>query len=313
MSRKFIKAVLLVIAILVILAVVFYIALSNQGSNLLNQGQSQLNSISGNLVGRDSTGYESGTSSKSPSIGGTIIDDSYNKQDPTKIIKNSNITMQTDNYDESLININLLIDTNEAMVVKMRETLGNNYYNKNLVDGRTRNAELIVKVSKDKFDNFNTKLKTFGSVISYYEDAQDVSSKYADIEAKISSYTIQEGQLNELLKKATVAKDLLEISNQIQSVIEKRESLQRQKNSYDNQIEFSTVTISLSEVASVKITEKTYLARIKDTFVSSLTTLRDMVSNLFIFIVYMLPYIATILFILLIMYIASKSKRKDRK
>ena len=309
MSRKFKKAILLIISILVILVVVFYIALSNQGRDFLNQG---IGSISGNLAGKDSKGNESGVSNTIPPNIGGIIDNSYDKQDPTKIIKNSNITMQTDNYDESLANINLLIDTNNAMVVKMRETLGNNYYNKNLVDGKTRNAELIVKVSKDKFDNFNTKLKTFGSVLSYYEDAQDVSSKYADIEAKISSYTIQEEQLNELLKKATAAKDLLEISNQIQSVIEKRESLQRQKNSYDNQIEFSTVTISLSEVASVKITEKTYLARIKDTFVSSLTTLRDMVSNVFIFLIYMLPYISLILLILLIKYITSKSKRRDK-
>jgi len=309
MSRKFKKAILLIISILVILVVVFYIALSNQGRDFLNQG---IGSISGNLAGKDSKGNESGVSNTIPPNIGGIIDNSYDKQDPTKIIKNSNITMQTDNYDESLANINLLIDTNNAMVVKMRETLGNNYYNKNLVDGKTRNAELIVKVSKDKFDNFNTKLKTFGSVLSYYEDAQDVSSKYADIEAKISSYTIQEEQLNELLKKATAAKDLLEISNQIQSVIEKRESLQRQKNSYDNQIEFSTVTISLSEVASIEITEKTYLARIKDTFVSSLTTLRDMVSNVFIFLIYMLPYISLILLILLIKYITSKSKRRDK-
>lgn len=307
MSRK-LKSILIVCVVIVVIIVVVVVT----NPKLFDQTSAGIADSSFGISNSSATNQtKSGMSSQQQSS--ILPENSYDKQDPTKIIKTSNITMQTDDYVNTLKNINMLITNTNAMIVKMQENMGNNYYSLRINENALRNNEIIVKVPKDKFTEFNNLIKTYANVVSYSEEAQDISSKYADIEAKISSFKLQEQQLNELLKKATAAKDLLEISNQIQSVIQQREYLQRQKNSYDNQIEYSTVTIRLTEVESVTIKEKGIGTRMKDTLLSSLEQLKDMFIGLIMFIVYILPYAVIILLIILVIYVISKFRRRNRK
>jgi hypothetical protein len=300
----------LTISMVIIVLVVAIIFGVNYIQN--NQVRTSTNE-SGYSTGTDTvSGSKSITGVTAPSIGNSSqIQDNYDKQDPTKIIKKSNISMQTDNYDNSMKAINQLITTSSAMIVKMQENQGNNYYDiMKAPDSKLRSVDMTIKVYKDKFEEFNTEMKKIANVTSYYEEAQDISSSYSDIESKIASYKLQEAQLNELLKKATAAKDLLEISNQTQSVIQQREYLQRQKASYDNQIEYSTVTLRLVEVQSVEIKEKSTFSRIQDTFISSLVQMKEIFINIVMFIVYIIPYIIVLAIIILLIYIINKLKRK---
>lgn len=312
MSKKTKHIFIICFIIIVIIACIIFIVSFYEGFKKNNMGNK--NQTSGSIGTNPEIGATSPiTPTDSITTPSLPNENTYYTQDASKVIKKSNITMQTDDYVNSLSNINKLIKDSDAMIVKMQETQGNNYYLTKMQDSELRSADIIIKVSKDKFENFNNEIKKYGNVVSYYEDAQDISSTYSDIEAKISSYVLQEQQLKELLKKATAAKDLLEISNQIQSVIEKREYLQRQKNSYDNQIEYSTVTLKLAEVESTKITEKNMLTRIKDTFISSLSQMKDIGINIVMFIVYVIPYILLLLIVIAIIYAVIKSRKKSKK
>jgi hypothetical protein len=300
---------LLIICMVIFVVVVLTVLVMNytqntKETNLAGQGISNDSAIS------SKPGTTSGLSPQS--VEGIAPEQPiFDKQDSTKIIKKSNLTMQTDNYDNSLKKIYDLINSSGAMIVKMQENQGNNYDLLKTQISTSRNAEMTIKISKDKFEIFNGELKKYANVTSYYEEAQDISSAYADIEAKIGSYKIQEAQLNELIKKATAAKDLLEISNQTQKVIEQRESLQRQKDSYDNQISYSTVTVRLTEVESIEIKEKGTFSRIGDTFKSSLSQIKELFINTIMCIVYIIPYIIIILIIGLIIYIIHKLRKKQ--
>jgi|GEM_PF-3036074 len=306
MSQKIKKYLVICIGILVVVVLAVLVINYNQnnkGTNLLGAGTS-----SDSMLGSKSNV----TSGLSPQSIQSVVpgEQAFDKQDATKIIKKSNITMQTDNYDKSLKSINELIDSSDAMIVKMQENQGNFYEIMKTQNSKSRTTDIVIKVSKDIFENFNIELKKYANVTSYYEEAQDISSSYADIEAKIGSYKIQEAQLNELIKKATVAKDLLEISNQTQKVIEQRESLQRQKDSYDNQISYSTVTVKLVEVESVEIKEKNTFSRMEDTFKSSLIQIKEMFVNVIMFIVYIIPYVIMLAIITLIIFIIIKFRKK---
>ena len=296
----------LIISIVIIVLVILAIFMINYNQNTKGTNTAGNVATSPNF---DSISPQSGLSAQS--IESKVpVEQTFDKQDATKIIKESNITMQTDNYDSSLNSIKELINTSNANVVKMQENQGSTYDIMKTQSSDLRNVDMTIKISKDKFENFNTELKKIANVVSYYEEAQDISSSYADIEAKIESYKLQEAQLNELIKKATVAKDLLEISNQTQKVIEQRESLQRQKDSYDNQISYSTVTVKLTEVESTEITEKNTFSRIKDTFESSLLQIKEIFINIIMGIVYIIPYLLIAGIIILIIYIIIRFKKK---
>ncbi len=311
MSKKFTK-VIIISGIVFVLLLVTALAINNDmhkstGQTLGEIGGTGLtvNRVSDSGISKS----DMGSTSMSPGVPGI---ETYDKQDPTKVIKNSNITMQTDDYDNSLKNINSLIKNSEAMIVKMQETQGNNYYLNYADESKLKTVDIIVKVSKDKFENFNSEVKKYANVISYYEEAQDISSNYSDIEAKIASYKLQEIQLNELLKKATAAKDLLEISNQMQNVIQQREYLQRQKDSYDNQIEYSTVSIRMMEVKSIVIKEKNIFSRITDTFKSSLSQIKGIGITMIMIIVYVVPYLVILGIVTLVIYRIIKAKKKRK-
>ena len=308
MNKKM-KMILISIVALIIIIFSTILVINYNKSNQEKSIGSGNSSLNGTITDSSSKSYAPDSIQPSTSIV-TPNETNYDKQDPTKIIKKSNITMQTDNYDNSLKNINKLIDISDAMIVKMQENQGNIYNIMNTENSKSRTVEMTIKVSKDKFESFNTELKKFANVVSYYEEAQDISSSYSDIESKIDSYKLQEAQLNELLKKATAAKDLLEISNQTQNVIQQREYLQRQKDSYDNQIEYSTVTLKLTEVESIEIKEKSTFSRMEDTFKSSLSQIQEIFINIVMFVVYIIPYILIVLIILLIVYIIHRLNKK---
>ncbi|MCX8074500.1 MAG: DUF4349 domain-containing protein [Clostridia bacterium] len=307
MSKK-LKGILIITAIVIFIVSATIYANYNKGGRNLGIANGSTNS-----AGKGQTPSTSKSDSIVPPYDtGIVSQESYDKQDPTKIIKKSNVTMQTDNYVTSLKNINNLIKNSSAMIVRIQENQGNTYEIVETSDKKYRSIDMIIKVPKDNFDNLNTELKKTANVISYYEEAQDISSTYSDIEAKIQSYTLQEAQLNDLLKKATTAKDLLEISNQIQNVIQQREYLQRQKNSYDNQIEYSTITLRLTEVQSVEIKEKNMFNRMKDAFQSSLSQMKEMGIAIVMFIVYTIPYLILFLIIVLIIYCIIKLSKKKK-
>lgn len=310
MSRKLGKIIIFgIILLVVIIAVVFLVNYNqnNLGTGMLAEGDFSSNQNSSSSPSKTGIQSQAIDSITAPNEG------VFDQQDSTKIIKKSNITMQTDNYDSSIQSINDLIKSLEAMIVKMQETQGNSYSVMNTSSSKLRTADMTIKVSKDKFEDFNTELKTYANVLSYYEEAQDISSSYADVESKISSYKLQEQQLNELMKKATAAKDLLEISNQIQNVIQQREYLQKQKNSYDNQIEYSTVVLRLTEVQSVDIKEKSIFTRIKDSFESSISGMKEISINVIMFIVYIVPYMIILAILAFIVNIIIKVNNRKRK
>lgn len=308
MSKKIKRIIIAFIVIITIIIITVVITNSIKTNNAAIE-QSKNSIVNGTSAG---LGYlDSGMTA--PSMVSDIPkDESYTKQDSTKVIKNSNITMQTDNYDNSLNNIKGLIQSTDSMIVKMQESQGSNYYSSYLNESKLRTAEIIVKVEKNKFEAFNNEVKKHANVISYNEETQDISSSYSDVEAKIESYKLQERQLNGLLTKATVAKDLLEISNQIQKVIQEREYLQRQKNSYDNQIEYSTVSINLTEVKSTVIKEKNIFVRMFDTLKMSVIQIKDICVSTIMVIVYFIPYVIALSIILLIIYVIIK-RNKNRK
>jgi hypothetical protein len=75
----------------------------------------------------------------------------------------------------------------------------------------------------------------------------DVTGTYVDLEARLKNLKTTESQLVEIMGKANNTKDILEVEKELSRVRGDIESYTAQMNTLKNRIDFSTITVTVSE------------------------------------------------------------------
>jgi hypothetical protein len=119
---------------------------------------------------------------------------------------------------------------------------------------RLRNGRYTVRIPSDNFQLFMQSSGNVATVIVSNTSAEDVTSYYFDIEARLKVLKIKEDRLIEMLKQTEKAeyKDelqyILQLENELSNVRYEIESLTGTLRKYDDLISYSTVTVYLREV-----------------------------------------------------------------
>ena len=108
-----------------------------------------------------------------------------------------------------------------------------------------------MRIPADSYRAFLEAVSGAANVLSVSESAEDITSEYIDVEARIASLENQRSRLNELADTAETTADLLEIESQLSDVQYQLESYTRQRSWMDDQVQYSTVDIRLSEVKTL--------------------------------------------------------------
>lgn len=165
-----------------------------------------------------------------------------------KLIRTIAVTAETTEFDAAL----------ELLKNKMTEFGG--YFEKSSVSKQNnyrydRYAYLIVRVPQDKADDFIKATDGKMTVTAQSEDTKDVTLSYSDVESRLKALYAQEGRLLELLEQAKNLNEVIQLEDKLTDVRYEIESYESAKRSYDNKIEFTTVTIHLYEVKEIKPVE----------------------------------------------------------
>lgn len=130
--------------------------------------------------------------------------------------------------------------------------------NINRYDG-SYSAYMTLRVPSDKFDTTVSALKELAVYVNNeYSNSEDVTQYYNDLEAKITNREALEQQYLDVLKKASDVDAIVSITKALADVRSEIESLQIEKKSYDNQIQYSSISVSLEEDSSVSDTASTW-------------------------------------------------------
>ena len=114
------------------------------------------------------------------------------------------------------------------------------------------------------------------------------------------------------MEQAETMSDLLEIESRLTDVRGELERYASQLKVLDNQIDYSTVNLSLSEVTEyTPVAEKTRLEKIRDGFVDSVKGVWNLILDCVSFVLMNIPYI--LVFGLLIWGIVALVKRNRKK
>ncbi|MEZ7498464.1 DUF4349 domain-containing protein [Flavobacterium sp. Arc3] len=155
-------------------------------------------------------------------------------QKEQKIIKEANLRFETTDLNSTYNQI--LKNTTESGASIQNDTEGKDY--------GSIFRRLIIRVPSHNFDVF---LKNISKGISYFDNkeisAQDVTTEYIDIDARLKTKKVLENRYIELLKKATKVSEMLEVEAQLSAIREEIEAKQGQLNYLQDRVSLSTVTI----------------------------------------------------------------------
>lgn len=224
-----------------------------------------------------------------------------------KLIKNVNMDVETEGFDELVATVEQKVDALGGYIENI------NVYNGSSRYGSTnKNANMTIRIPKDKLDEFVTKVAEVSNVVSRDESTQDVTMQYVDLESHKKALVTEQERLLELLGQAESVEDIIAIEERLSQVRYELESMESQLRTYDNLVDFSTVYLNITEVERLTpVEEVSAMERMAAGFVNSLKSLMKGIKNFLIALVIGLPYlIFWAVIILLILWIIRRIKKK---
>ena len=178
--------------------------------------------------------------------------------DSAKIIYTAYLSIETKDFDGARQQLDETLDSMDGYMESSNEYTDST--------DNTRTLSLTLRVPESAYSAFLTSAEAAGSVISRSESADDVTTQYLDIEARLDNLTAQRTRLQELQASADALSDLLQIESSLSDVQYQIESYQSQLNWYANQVQYCTVNITLNEVETLTSTGSSFGARLADAF-----------------------------------------------
>lgn len=177
--------------------------------------------------------------------------------DSAKIIYTANLSLESKDYDAAVAALNTALSDTDGYMESSNESTYN---------GSSRSLSLTLRVPQDSYQSFLTAAAQAGNLVSKSEQADDVTSQYIDLEARISNLTAQRTRLQELQASAETLSDLLDIESSLSDVQYQLESYQSQLDWYAQQVAYCTVYVSLEEVKEYTPAEESFGERLAASF-----------------------------------------------
>lgn len=227
-----------------------------------------------------------------------------------KIIERVHISVQTKEFDALIEKLNAEISTIGGYV-ENSSISGNGYGD---VSGRY--ADFTVRIPADASDAFSAFVSENSTVTNKEVETEDVTLSYVDMESRVSALETEKATLERLLAEAGTMADVISIQDRLTEVIYEIESVKSKLRTYDNLIEYTTVTIQISEVERVDVVEKqTVWEEIKTNLVENFENVGHGFERFFVFIVSSIPYLLVIgglVAIILVVIVVYRRKKNGK-
>lgn len=119
-------------------------------------------------------------------------------------------------------------------------------------EGDSRSARLAMRIPATRFEQALERLRGLDAeVVSSRVDTKDVTEEFVDLEARVTSKKREEEQYLSLLSQARSVDDTLKVSQALGDVRTEIERLTGQLNSLKGRVDYSTITVTIDNVADL--------------------------------------------------------------
>lgn len=257
--------------------------------------------------------------SAAPPAEGAGLSDSTSISPPSqtgrKLIRNVGMTVETDSFDQLVKSLTDKIGELGGYV-EQSEISGNSLNRQN--EPSPRYASLTVRIPLDKVDGFVTAVESNGNVTNKSESTQDITLQYSDLESRKRSLTVEQDRIWALLEKADTLESVIVLEERLSEIRYELESMESQLRLYDNQVDYSTVYLTINEIrdpaAFTPTGEEGPMQQIKSGFYKNLKSISHGLSGLFIWLAASSPFwIPVAAAAAVVLYVIRRRKKKERQ
>jgi len=235
-----------------------------------------------------------------------------------KIIYTVNADIETISFDETIEKVYSLLSLNNAFIEN--SYIGGRNYAQSYYGWQTfRTANFTLRVPKDRLNAVRDGLSGLGNVTSLRSDAENITSQFYDTQSRLNSYRTQEERLLDMLAQADNVPDMISIEQRLADVRYSIESLTTTLTTWQNQVDYSTVSLYINEVETfteiAPVQQRTYWQQVGDGFKSRMKGVGEFFKDLFKWIIVNLPVLAILAVIVTVLILVAKrlSKRGKKK
>lgn len=208
-----------------------------------------------------------------------------------KLIKTVNISTETEDFDTLVPGLQKQVESLGGYIESISVYDVGSYYLEDTMQ-KQRRANMTARVPKEKLDGFLDQVGEQTNVTSRSENVEDVTLRYVDLESHKKALLTEQERLLALMEKAESVEDIITIEGRLSEVRYQLESMESQLRTYDNQIDYSTVYLSIEEVRKYSAPQTaTVWKRIGTGFMKSLENIGFGIRDFAIGFVINIPYI----------------------
>lgn len=262
----------------------------------------------GSMEGAASADDKSVYNGNMPSQG---FDPSVDRAD-VKIVRYASRGIESTDFDSDLEVIRNLVEEYEGRFDD------ESIYGAPMEPGQTngREAYLSARVPAGELDAFLTALDAVGTITAQGESRQEITKDYYDAQSRLNSLAQLHTELEAMIPQAQGVSELIEIKRELANVEAETEALSAQLSAWNAQVDYSTVSINMSEVADKKavqpIDSTSLMDRIKVGFAESINMFSAFAQDMLVFCVMFWPWILLGLIVLIAVCASVRRRRRNR-
>ena len=249
--------------------------------------------------------YESSAGTNSASSGSDTSsapsDSEIQSNSNRKLIKTVNLSAETKEFDKLISKVTERINSLGGYAESMN-IQGSSFDSVN----ERRTAYIVARIPANNLDQFVQSVSEASNITSKNESAEDVTLQYADVEAHKDSLKIEQKRLNELLEQADTLENIIELENRLTEVRYEIESYESRLRMMNNQVQYSTVNLNVSEVKDYTpepVYEETFGERVRNGFLESCADAWDTIQDFVVGFVSFLPMLVVLVVILGVVFL----------
>ncbi|NLL63219.1 MAG: DUF4349 domain-containing protein [Ruminococcaceae bacterium] len=254
-------------------------------------------------IGMGSNQVMDNAESSTPKEGEQNISSGSLRSYDSMIIKTMGLTVETKKYDDFLKAVNKRIKELGGYVERSNEWA---------YESENRHYEMTIRIPAEKLDAFLNTVEGNATVISKSTDSTNVALTYIDTESRIKALRTEQETLLSLLAKARNLDEILTIQDRLTTVRADLESYEKILKTLDNDIDYATVSLDVTEVKRESSTGTGFFTEIKEGFLDTIYNIGEGAKEIFKAFIINLPYIVIIAIVVAILYVIMKKIKKMR-